>query len=305
MRSFVSISLLLTMGMFCPVFAQGPEDPSAPKDQQQKPKYVPKDKIKSAEHKVSNDRIDKILALLQKYYDERKNLEDSAVISDIKRDIQAFVPVVPAKKADTRPLIDIKNSLKGKIDQKFSDLDRLKKEAEVKAAKKYPMAKQNEDVQVFFRRGRTTYSMKGRFYGYGLGGKSIRLNSRTVPVFDLTPESKAMFDKKINETLRKAFVDKEIGDYQRQKLIYSEKLFAEEYAKIRKNNEKLGYIFHNGNWITAEAVLKQNLPEKIRLQKERAEKERLEREAKEKARREAGGADGEKKADGNNEDDAE
>ena len=152
------------------------------------------------------------------------------------------------------------------------------------------MAERNQEVKVYYKRGRRIYSVTGRYYGFGYGGKSITLSPRrNIPWFELQPESKALFDKKINAELRQKFVDEKIAVYNRQRLNYSEKLFAEEFAKIRKANEKLGYIYQNGQWVTAEMVLKQKLPEKIRLAKERAEKERLEKEAREKAKREAGG----------------
>ena len=299
MRRFTTLSLLAAAVLCGPVFAQEPENPNGEQKQEEKPKYVPKDKIVSQEHKVSNERIDKIQALLQKYYDERKDLENASVISDLHRDIQAFVPVKPEKKADGRSLIAIKDSLKDQVDKKFPDQDKLKKTAAEEAAKKFPLAERNQEVKVHYKRGRTIYSETGRYYGPGYGGKSIRLNSRSISMFDLLPESKALFDKKINAELRQKFVDEKLAVYNRQRLNYSEKLFAAEFAKIRKANEQLGYIYQNGQWVTAEMILKQKLPEKIRLAKERAEKERLEKEAREKAKREAGGnnPEGEQKND--------
>ena len=289
MRRFTTLSLLAATVLCGPVFAQEPENPNGEQKQEEKPKYVPKDKIVSQEHKVSNERIDKIQALLDKYYNERKDLENASVISDLHRDIQAFVPVKPEKKADGRSLIAIKDSLKNQVDKKFPDRDKLKKAAEAEAVKKLPLAERNQEVKVHYKRGRRIYSETGRYYGLGYGGKSISLNSRSISMFDLLPESKAMFDKKINDELRKKYVDEKLAIYNRQRLNYSEKLFAAEFAKIRKANEQLGYIYQNGQWVTAEMILKQKLPEKIRLAKERAEKERLEKEAREKAKREAGG----------------
>lgn len=285
----VSMSLLLAAGIAYPVFAQEPENPDQQKEQE-KPKYVPKDKIISAENKVSNDRIEKIQSLLQKYYDEHKNLEDSSVIDELKREIQATVPMVPAKKADERSLIAIKDSLQGKVDEKYdSSADEIKKKAESEAEKKYPLAKTGEEVKVFYKRGRSIYSFKGHFYGMGLGGKSVKLNSRTISFYDLIPESKSLFDKKINAELRSEFIGSKVREYMRIRSQYSEKLFAEEYAKIRKKNESLGYIFYKGSWLTAEKILNMYLPDKLKQYKIRAEKERLEKEAKEKAKREAGG----------------
>lgn len=286
----MTLSLLAAAGLCSSVFAQEPGDPNGEQQkEQQKPKFVPKDKIVAVGNKVSHERIEKIQALLDKYYNERKDLENESVVNDIRRDIQAFVPITPSKKADTRSLVAIKDSLKDQVDKKFANLNKLKMAAAAEAEKKYPMAKINQEIKVYYKRGRTVYSESGRYYGLGYGGKSIKLNSRSISMFDLLPASKAMFDKKINDGLRSEYVDEKMRVYNRQKLNYAEKLFSEEYGKIRKENEKLGYIFQNGEWVTADAILKQKLPEKIRQAKERAEKERLEREAREKAKREAGG----------------
>ncbi len=290
MRRFTTLSLLTAAVLCGSVFAQEPENPNDEQKQEEKPKYVPKDKIISKEHQISNDRIDKIQTLLKKYYDERKDLENSSVIGDLQRDIQAFVPMTPEKKADTRSLIAIKDSLKDQVDKNFPDPDKFKKTAEAEAVKKFPLAERNQEVKVYYKRGRRTYSVSGRYYGFGYGGKSIILSPRkTIPWFELLPESKALFDQKINNELRKKYADDKLAVYNRRKQNYSEKLFAAEFAKIRKANEQLGYINQNGQWVTAEMILKQKLPEMIRLAKERAIKERLEKEAQEKAKREAGG----------------
>ena len=72
-----------------------------------------------------------------------------------------------------------------------------------------------------------------------------------------------------------------------------------EYAKIRKSNERLGYIYQGNTWEKADKILNAALAEMIKKAKIRAELERLEREAKEKAKREAGGGEENKQ---NNED---
>ena len=102
MRKFTTLSLLTAAVLCGPVFAQEPENPNGEQKQEEKPKYVPKDKIVSQEHKVSNERIDKIQALLQKYYDERKDLESEAVANELRRDVQVIVPVTPAPPPDSR-----------------------------------------------------------------------------------------------------------------------------------------------------------------------------------------------------------
>ena len=280
------------IGMANCIFAQEPTENTD--KEAQKPKYVPKDRITSSEYKLSNTRMEQIQAVIQKYYDRHADLESSETIGSIKNEIESIVPLTPAEKADTRSLMSIKKSLEKQVNQKYGkSADEIKKEAGKEAEKKYPMAKRNEEVKVYYKRGRSTLSFKGRFYGFGYGGKSVKLNSRNIPVFDLLPESKALFDKNINEELRKNFVEEKLQEYNRAKLDYSEQLFRKEYVEIRTKNEKNGYIYQGNSWETAESIMKLRLAEMVKRAKVRAEKERLEKEAQEKAKREAAGNSGE------------
>ena len=58
------------------------------------------------------------------------------------------------------------------------------------------MYKPQEQVKVFYQRGRSVYSIKGTFYGFG--GGSIQVNERHIAMFDLLPESRIKFDKAYN-----------------------------------------------------------------------------------------------------------
>ena len=304
MQRMIFWVLLAIIGAAYSIHAQEPGK-SADKTAE-KPKYIPKDRITSSEYKLSNSRVEQIHAVIQKYYDRRADLESSDTLSSIKSEIQNFVPLTPAEKPDMRSLFAIKDSLASRVNQKYGkSQEEIKKEAAAEAAKKFPMAKRNEEVKLYYQRGRSTLSLKGHFYGFGYGGKSVKLDSRNIPVFDLLPESKALFDKNANAELRKIFVEEKLQEYNRAKLNYSEQLFRKEYTGIRAKNEKLGYIYQNNNWETAETVMKIHLEEMIKKAKLREEKERLEKEAREKARRDAGGApnDAQKKNNDAEEDD--
>ena len=305
MRRLIALGIILAAGAFLTAGAQeNPGEDGNPKAPQ-KPKYVPKDRITSTEYKLSNERIARIKAVVKKYYDRHANLESGDVRKEIRNEIQKFVPVKPTQKPDNRPLFAIRDSLNGKVNQKYGlTAEQIRKSSEKEAEKKYPLAKRNEEVKVYYKRGRSILSVSGHFYGFGLGGKSVKLNSRNVPVFDMLPESKALFDQKFNAEMRKAFIDEKVQNYMKERQQYSESLFAVEYAKIRRNNEKLGYIYQGSSWEPAEKVLNATLAEWVKKAKIRAELERLEREAKEKAKREAGGG-GEENKQNNEEDDAE
>ena len=69
MRRIIALGIILAAGAFLTAGAQeNPGEDGAPKAPQ-KPKYVPKDRITSAEYKLSNERIARIKAVVKKYYD--------------------------------------------------------------------------------------------------------------------------------------------------------------------------------------------------------------------------------------------
>lgn len=289
MRTAFILSFLFTLCSIPFLPAQETADPGDPNKTGQKPRYVPKDRITSDEYKLSNARIEQINAVLKKYYDRHANLESADVVKEIRSEINQMFPLVPLQKADERSLFAIRDSLLKKVNEKYSiPLDQIRKNAEKEAAAKYPMAKKNEQVKVYYRRGRAVLTARGHYYGFGFGGKSIRLNSQNIPLFDMLPESKSLFDKKSNAEIRKKFADQKIRDYMKNRQKYTDALFTAEYARIRKQNEKAGYIFQNSSWHTADSILKTSLAEMIQKAKIRAELERIEKEAKNKAKQENG-----------------
>ena len=293
MKKFFPLNLLLVLGfsaLLCS--AQEQKDKDAPK-----PKYVPKDKIVAVELKVSTDRIEIIQAVLKKYFDKHADLESKETQEDIMKDIHEKIPA-SSKPADTRSPLAIQQTTESKVAAKFpKDLDQVRKEAEIEAGKKYPLAKKNDTLKVYYRRGGRVLAVSGKFYGYGLGGKTVRINSANIPVFDLMPESKALFDRESNAVHKRDFIKKQVRDYQMDRRRYADQLYNEEKTRIRQNNEKLGYIYYKDKWATAETVMRDHLKEMIKLAKERDEREKREKEEKEKNQQENGGGQAQDKTE--------
>ena len=279
MRRFISMSLLLAAGM---LYAQ--EAPEGSAANPKKEKYVPKDRITSPEFKVSNQRIDAIHAVIRKYYDQHAKLDNADVISQIKEDIQKIVPVSPEKAADNRTMFKIREDIQPQVDKKFpGSPDDVRRAADEEAVKKFAMVKRGDSVTLYYKRGRRINKVQGHYYGLGIGGKSVRINSSNIPYFDLTPESKALFDKTANAELRKEYAAQKVNEYLAERLKYSNKLYNEEVTRVRLANEKLGYIYRNGKWEPAETIMNEQLKimaakAKVRDEAERLEKERLAKE---------------------------
>ena len=251
------------------VYSQDSNAQQAPRPVQR----APKGRINSPEYKISNIRIDKIKSLLESKYAQKVKLPEPAVRRSIENELTRLVPLQPKEKADTRSYLDIKKALEGKINAKYSaDLNEIRKKAEGEFDAKNPLAERNKDVTVRYKRGGSTYRFSGRYYGFGLGGTTIRLNSRNIPLIDLTPESLIRFDPKYHAAERKKYADEAVRKYIRAKNFYADKIISEEYAKVRKKNEKLGYILRNG-WEPAKKIVDEYYEDLLVRYKVREEEE--------------------------------
>ncbi len=291
-RRLLLMLLIAAAGSPMHFFGQGSDLPGGPgregEEQKGKKKFVPKERILSEEYKVSEDRIQKIGEIVRKYFDNRADLNDEGVKSSIFAEIGKIVPMKPSQPADTRALPSIKESQRSRVEEKFSkSAEQIKKEAIAECDTKFAMVKLRDKVVVYYTRGNETLRVDGTFYGFG--GGSLRINSRYIPIYDLTPDTRVKFDKKYNDAAREEFVESSVRNYLAERLDYSEKLFAEEYKKIRQNNEKLGYILRKQDWITAQTVADEFLKEFQQEAKARAEKEAAEKAVREKTKRDAGG----------------
>ena len=252
------------------IFAQEPAGNEAKKSVVRR---IPKGRINSPEYKISNLRIEKIRSVLKSKYDQKVKLPDPAVRKRIEEEIGRLVPLRPKGKPDSRTYLDIKKSLEGKIREKFPvDVRELRKKAEEEFAAKNPMAKRNSQVTVRYKRGSKIYRFSGRYYGFGLGGSTIRINSRNIPLVDLTEESLLLFDRKYYNAEQQKYASAAVRDYLRKKNAYAGKIINEEYDKVRKKNEQLGYILRNG-WEPAKNIVDEYYNEMLEQYKIREEEE--------------------------------
>lgn len=232
-----------------------------------------KSRINTPEYKVSNLRIDKIKSILKSKYDQRVKLPDPAVRKSIEAEVGRLMPLVPKEKPDSRTMLDVKKALQSRINAKYpADLGDLRKKAEKEFDRKNPLIKRNSDVTVQYRRGNRIYRYSGRYYGPGLGGNTIRINSRNIPVVDLMEESLRQFDPHYHAAERTKYANEVVKKYLIEKNRYANNLIKAEYTKVRKNNEQRGYILRNG-WEPAKNILNDYYKEMLILYQIREEEE--------------------------------
>lgn len=249
------------------------QNPSDSNENKPRVHRILKGRINSPEYKVSNLRIDQIRSVLKSKYDQRVKLPDPAVRKEIEAQINRLIPLVPKEKPDTRTMLDVKNAMQSKINAKYPDnLSLLRKKAENEFDLKHPLAKYGSQVTVLYKRGSRTYRYSGRYYGLGLGGATIRINSRNIPVVDLSEDSLMQFDSKYHAAERTKYADSILRKHLITRNHYADKLIKEEYAKIRKINEKRGYILRNG-WEPAKNIVDDYYEEMLILYRIREEED--------------------------------
>ena len=135
---------------------------------------------------------------------------------------------------------------KEQIGKKFAKADKeitekLQKEAE----KKYPLYKKGDKVSFSCKIGRKFFRIEnGTYHGSGIGGRSIVVDSRSIPKRNLSSEVRACFDKKENEKLRKRYVDDGMKNHRDRKFVEIMKLTNERLKELVARNDKAGFIFY-------------------------------------------------------------
>ena len=212
--------------------------------------------IIAATSEVSKMRIKKIAEIIRRYTTANEKLTDPYVKSAILDDVDKKFTLEPEEKANERTVKEIAKEVRKKVLQRFPDsIKTITKNATAKAENKFKLAEKLEHVTVRVQRGKTSYIVSGIFYGYGIGGKSVRIGDNTpIAFFDLTQQSRAMFDKPFCEREKRTYIDEKIRNYYRKKGSYTNRLFKEIRGKIASENESLGYIFAWDKWRTPKNV---------------------------------------------------
>lgn len=204
----------------------------------------------AATSEVSKVRLKKIAEIIRRYTNANEKLTDPYVKEAIFDEVDKELTLEPEEKPNEKSVKEIAKEVREEVAKRFPDsIKTIKAKAVEEAEKKYKMAQKLDLVTIRVQKGRNSFSLTGIFYGFGVGGKSVRLGDN-VPIafFDLTPESRAMFDQAFCDREKKNFIDEKVRNYYRKKGAYANTLFTEVREKIAVENEKLGYIFAWDKW---------------------------------------------------------
>lgn len=221
--------------------------------------------IKSEESKL---RISKIARIIKEFTDAQEKLTDPFVQEAIFDKVGRQFKLQPDKKPIVKGVSEIAKEIRETVDRKFPDSSKdIRRKAEKEAKKKFKVKDKLDFVTVKVTRGGHSFNVSGIFYGYGIGGKSVRIGDNTpIAFFDLADKDRAKFDKRFCEEQRQKYVKEKIRSYNNRKQSFLNQEFAERLGSITKANEDMGYIYVWNKWRTPKNVTKYLIEKKIRDQ---------------------------------------
>ena len=164
-------------------------------------KYRSKDKDSSDEDFIKNCIKDVLDGFNSKIKDAPGKLEEK--VAELK-----IVPTAtPAGTPEEATRAKAREAVKKQVEREFTEADKEITDKLTREAKnKYPLYKKGDKVTITYSSGRNHYRVTGIFHGHGIGGRSVIINSHSIPKRNLSREVKARFDKKENEKLAKYLV---------------------------------------------------------------------------------------------------
>jgi len=210
----------------------------------------------AAVSEVSKIRIKKITDIIRRYTNANEKLSDPYVKEAIFDEVDKDLTLEPEEQANEKTIKEIAKDVRKKVAKRFPDsIKTIKTKAIAEAKKKYKMAEKLDMLTVSVQKGNRSYTVTGIFYGFGVGGKSVRIGDN-IPIafFDLLPESRAMFDVTFCKREKNNYIDRKVRNYYRKKGTYSNILFNKKREQITSENEKLGYIYAWDKWRTPKNV---------------------------------------------------
>ncbi|NOY74409.1 MAG: hypothetical protein GXP32_01285 [Kiritimatiellaeota bacterium] len=225
--------------------------------------------VSATESMISKMRVKKIARIIKEYTSVNEKLTDPFVQKDILDRVAKEFTLEPDEEPNTTPVSEIAREVRKLVSKRFPDtIKKIKFKAKKEANRKFKMKEKLDFVTVKVQKGRSTYTISGIFYGFGVGGKSVRIGDNLpIACFDLSSADRAKFDKAFCEEMKKKYISKKIRRYFDRKQSYLNILFRDKLEELAKENEKLGYIYRWNKWRTPKDVTEYLIQQQIRQQK--------------------------------------
>jgi hypothetical protein len=184
----------------------------------------------ATESVISKMRVRKIALIIKEYTSAKEKLTDPFVQKDILDRVAKEFTLEPDEKPNTKPVAEVAREVRKLVAKRFPDsIKEIKAKAKKEANRKFKMKEKLDFVTVRVQRGRSNYTVSGVFYGFGVGGKSVRIGDNLpIALFDLSPADRAKFDKAFCDEMKKKYISKKIRQYFDRKQSYLNVLFHDK-----------------------------------------------------------------------------
>ena len=202
--------------------------------------------------KTESDRILlEIEKIITSSAQSRKDLKSPELQKAIVERITESFPINDKVGFEKLDLKEIAKNADVLADKKYSlTTDELRKMYIDEAEKKFKKIPLRSNVTIEYKQGRYIHKITGVFYGFTFRKDGIRIGRTVVPLVDLLPEYKALFDKSAQEQEKEAYADKKIREYLEEKEHYAMRQIKSMINTIEKKNEEAGYIYAWNKWRT-------------------------------------------------------
>ena len=177
---------------------------------------------------------------------------ENAIVKELKLNL---TPVGSPLSASRENMPDsLKEDIRNKFPRSLAD---IRKEAEKKARKAFPVYEPGKRVTVSYRKGRRSYTVRGIYHGMGPGG-TIQVGRYVISLRDLDSKLLSKFYEQYNKKAREEMVEKDVDAYRMARFTYEKKKVDEIMDSRRVNNERNGFVYYP---VLDDAKFRSALPE--------------------------------------------
>ncbi len=217
---------------------------------------------------LSDIRKAKIARIIKEFYDAKENLSDPFIQEAIMAKVGSIMTLEPDSKPLSKKLSNVANEARKAAAERYPwTIDQIRKKAVQEAKAKFKSVDRGEYVTVHVQRGRDSQTVSDIFYGYGIGGNSVRIGNKLPIAFvDLSPVDRAKFDASFRKQQQSLYIQKRVRTYYRRKSSCANEIFLRKLRELASENEKRGYIRAWGEWRTPKSVTERFIEQYITRQ---------------------------------------
>ena len=230
--------------------------------------------VSAAEDMTSQEQIDYIKSVVDRYVDNKENMTDDRVKTAIRKEISGKLILKPTQRVQDANLKALNEKARQIVAKKSTvDVNAVKAKLQKEADEQYTMFKLRDQVSVRVRRRNIINNVRGTYYR--ITQENVLIGNSTVLLRDLDELTRSKFDKELNQRLKDQYVAKGLAEIQRGQMEEQQQVFRQLLAAQNHTNEKNGYVYldRENRWVTAEQIVNYYLREQERIYRENKAKE--------------------------------